>query len=210
MSARSRRALLLCGSVALVAGAVSLIATAGSTGGCLPRAATVVANSGAARLYSSNGQLYGCLGTRATRLGPLGVRKRFQPTRVAHYVLAGRYAGIDVAAMGVDTFDSTLVVIDLASGRRTASAPATSPENRAESFITASSLVIDTRGTLAWIGARSAVGAFTPTYEVRALGAHGDELLDAGAHIKTGSLALAAGQLSWTDGTTRRHAQLRP
>jgi hypothetical protein len=161
-------------------------------------------------LYSSDGQLYGCLRTRTTRLGALDVRGHLAPTRVAHYALAGRYAGIDVAAMGIDTFDSTLIVIDLATGRRTASAPATSPENRAESFITASSLVIDPRGTLAWIGARSAVGAFTPIYELRTLGAHGDRLLDSGAHIRPASLTLTAHRLSWIDGATRRHAKLVP
>ena len=210
VSSRSLRAVVLCVVVVLAAGAVGLIAAPAASRSCLPQAATVLAKSGAARLYSSGGQLYGCLGTRTTRLGALGVRGRFPHTRVTLYALAGRYAGIDVAAMGIDTFDSTLIVIDLATGRRVASAPATSPENRAESFITARSLVIDPGGTVAWVGARSAVGAFTPIYEVRALSAHGDRLLDSGTHIRPASLALTAHQLSWTDGTMRRHAQLEP
>ena len=210
MSIRSWPVLALLGLVALGAGVIGLIAAPGARRDCLPRAAKVLARSGDASLFSSGGHLYGCLGARTTRLGPLAARGRLAPTRVAQYALAGSYAGIDLAAMGIDTFDSKLVVIDLATGRRTASAPATSPENRAESFITANSLVIDQSGTIAWVGRRSAVGAFTPTYEIRTLGAHGGRLLDSGAHIRAASLVLSGHDLSWTDGTRRRHAKLEP
>jgi hypothetical protein len=143
-------------------------------------------------------------------LGALDEARHFVQARVAHWALAGRYVGIDVATMGIDTFASMLSVIDLATGRRTASAPATAPENRAESFISATSLSIDPAGTLVWVGSRSAVGAFTPIYEVRALGEHGDQLLDSGAHIKPSSLTLSGHELSWIDGAHQRHAQLAP
>jgi hypothetical protein len=177
---------------------------------CPPATATVLERSGSARLYSSGGQLYGCLGMQTTRLGALAVRGHFGSTRVAHFALAGHYAGIDTADMGIDTLDATLGVFDLATGHRTAIAAATSPENRAESFISASSLAIDSAGTLAWVGARSAVGAFTPIYEVRTLGARGDQLLDSGAHIKAGSLTLRGHRLSWSDGGHERQAELTP
>lgn len=194
---------------AALAGSLGAVAPAAAAG-CTPAGARVLASSGAAQLYSSGGALYGCSGSRTTRLGVLTVSGHFAQTRVAHYALAGRYAGIDEADMGIDTFSSQLGVYDLASGRRTAMAPATSPENRAESFITASSLLIDPAGTLAWVGRRSAVGAFTPIYEVRTLGASGDRLLDSSTRIKASSLALRGRTLTWLDGTNRRHAQLQP
>ena len=88
-------------------------------------------------------------------------------TRVALYALSPRFAGIDSVRMGVDTFASSVSIVDLSRGATIASAPATTPENRAEAFISATALAIDRHGTLAWIGSRSAVGAFpAPIYEV--------------------------------------------
>jgi len=89
-------------------------------------------------------------------------------------------------------------VVDLATGATLTSAPATTPENRAESFIAVTSIVIDRHGTVAWIGSRSAVGAFTPIYEVHALDAEGqDRLLASGVAIAPRSLALTGETLSW-------------
>jgi hypothetical protein len=209
MAASNRLAAAFVGAVAALAGGLGAVAPAAATG-CTPAGASVLENSGAAQLYSSGGDLYGCAGARTTRLGVLSVGGHFAQTRVAHYALAGHYAGIDLADMGIDTFSSQVSVYDLDSGRRTATAPATSPENRAESFITVSSLVIDPAGTLAWVGRRSAVGAFTPIYEVRTLGASRDRLLDTSTRIEASSLALRGHALSWLDGTSRRHASLEP
>jgi len=200
------------GTVATVLGVLSLssVATApAATAGCAPAGSRVLASSGTARLYSAAGTLYGCLGTTRTRLGALASRAHFERTRVAAYALSGRFAGLDVAQMGIDVFSSSVMVIDLKTGRSVATAPATSPEHRAESFVTVHGMVIDPAGTLAWIGERSAVGALTPVYEVRTLGRAGDRLLDSGAHIRPGSLTLHGRLLGWED-TTQRTSQLSP
>ena len=94
-------------------------------------------------------------------------------------------------------------------GRTLASAPATSPERRAESFITVTAIVIDRHGTLAWIGSRSAVGAFPPVDEVRTLTRSGRErLLASGTTIARSSLRLAGETLRWRAGGRQASAAL--
>ena len=100
--------------------------------------------------------------------------------------------------MGVDTLGSSVSVVDLATAATLASAPATTPEDRAESFIAVTALVIDRRGTIAWIGSRSAVGAFTPIYEVHTLSAAGrNRLLASGAGLAPRSLLLYGTRILW-------------
>jgi hypothetical protein len=102
--------------------------------------------------------------------------------------------------MGVDTFSSSVAIVDLASGATLASAPATTRERRAESFIEVTALAIDPGGTLAWIGSRSAVGVRRPTYEVHALSPAGrDSLLASSPRIAPRSLRLRGTTLSWRE-----------
>ena len=143
-----------------------------------------------AQLYIAGGNLYGCLGSRETLLGPGPALSH--PTRVVREVLAGRYAGIDLAQMGVDTFASSVKIVDLESGKTVAAAPATSPERRAESFVTVRAMAINANGVLAWIGARSAVGAFQPVYELHVLSS------TVRAIVSSGTTPLAKPQLSLT------------
>src|SRR5580692_7811226 len=155
----------------LCVAAVFIFAGAGASGasGCVPGGGRVVASAGAARMYVLSGGLYGCLGTRRTRLGAAPSARPLASVRVALFALSPGYAGIDTATMGIDTFSSVVSVVDLRSGATRASAPATTPERRAESFVTVRSIAIDPHGTVAWIGSRSAVGAFTPVNEVHTL-----------------------------------------
>jgi hypothetical protein len=211
MGGRLRRGLI---GVGVACGAMLAMAGAGASaaGGCaLPRAAVALARSGGGVLYSRGGALYGCDGGRTTKLGILENSRALGGTHIALHVLDGRYAGIDLRANGIDTLGSTVRVVDLASGRTVASASATSPENRAESFISvASQLVIDAHGTLAWIGSRSAVGAFRPVFEVRTLGSGGERLLDSGPRIRPKTLALHGRVLTWSDDGRGREATLSP
>jgi len=183
-----------------------------AAGGCAPAGARVLAAAGGARLYVTGSALYGCLaGGRRTRLGGAPSGSRLGATRVALYAVTPRYAGIDTLRMGVDTLASSVSIVDLRSGATLASAPASTPENRAESFQSASALVLAPDGTLAWIGSRSAVGAFAPIREVHTLDAAGAErMLASGTAIAPHSLALSGGTLRWTQDGHARHAPLRP
>jgi len=189
--------------------ALALAATAGAApASCVPAAAKTLRASGAARIYSEDSVLYGCLGARRTRLGTLRGTVPFPATRIALYSLSGAYAGIDTAQMGVDTFNSTVSLVDLRTGARIATAPGSTPERRAESFITVRAMVVDPKGTLAWIGERSAIGVPHPTYEVHALNAGRNRLLASSAAIAATSLRLHGETISWRDGGHTRSATL--
>jgi hypothetical protein len=171
---------------------------------CAPTAAKTLRASSAARIYSQGTQLYGCLGARRTRLGSLRGTVPSPATRIALYALSSRYAGIDKVDMGVDTLSSIVALIDLRTGARIATAPATTPKQRPESFITVTAMVVDPNGTLAWIGERSAIGVPQPTFEIHALNAARDRLLASSAKIAPKSLRRHGETLSWNnDGHTK-------
>ena len=198
-----KRHVVLIGALA----ALALAQGAGASGaGCAPAGARVLASSPSAQLYSAGGNVYGCLGSRDTLLGPGPALSH--PTRVERQVLGGRYAGVDLAQMGVDTFASMVKVVDLASGRTVAGAAATAPLPRPESFIEVSAMAITPRGTLAWIGSASAIGLPAPTYEVRTLHGASDRLLAHGARIDPHSLVLSGTTLRWRQGGRTRTAPL--
>jgi hypothetical protein len=197
-----------------IAAAVLLAPLAIATGaaaapaGCVPAGLGTLRASGAARIFSQGSTLYGCLGARTTRLGSLRPTTPFPATRVALYALSPRYAGIDTVEMGVDTLSSTVKLVDLQAGRTTATAAATTPERRAESFVSVTAIALSATGTLAWIGERSAVGAFTPIYEVHTLSAAGHRLLASAANIRPRSLRLHGDTLSWQAGGHNSSATL--
>jgi len=197
--------------IGLCAGIVSVVLAAGggaaaAATACTPAGARTLATAGNAALYVQDGALYGCLGAARTLLGGAPGSRQLGATRVALYALSPRYAGLDTARMGVDTFASSVSIVDLRSGSTLASAAATTPELRAESFVTATAIAIARNGTLAWIGSRSAVGAFTPIYEVHTLTATGAErMLASSPKIAPHSLALTGTTLSWRQ-SGRRHS----
>jgi hypothetical protein len=185
-------------TLALASGAVAAPTS------CAPTAAKTLRSSGPARIYSEGTQLYGCLGARRTHLGPLRGSVPFPATRIARYALSGRYAAVDKVDMGVDTFSSIVALIDLRTGATIATAPATTPEQRPESFITVTAMVVDPNGTLAWIGERSAIGVPAPTFEVHALTRSRNRLVASAANIAPKSLRLHGDTLTWlTDGQTK-------
>jgi hypothetical protein len=195
--------------LAVVIVPLALAASAGAApASCVPAAAKPLRSSGAAHIYSQGTVLYGCLGARRTRLGTLRGTVPFPATRIALYALSGGYAGIDTVQMGVDTFSSTVALVDLRTGATVATAPGTTPERRAESFITVTSIAVNDTGTLAWIGRRSAIGVPQPTYEVHALNAARRRLLASSATIAATSLRLRGDTISWRDGGRARSATL--
>lgn len=196
-------------AVAVVIVGLALAGTAGaSPASCAPAAAKTLRASGAARIYSEGSVLYGCLGPRRTRLGTLRGTVPFPATRIVLYALSSGYAGIDTVQMGVDTFASTVSLVDLRTGATLATAPATTPERRAESFVSVTAMVLDAKGTLAWIGRRSAIGVPHPTYEIHALNAARNRLLASAEDISPTSLRLHGETLSWQAGGHSRSATL--
>ena len=185
-------------------------AASAATPGCAPAGAKVLKASGAARLYSVGTTLYGCLGSRRSGLGALKGTPGSPATRVARYLLASPYAAIDSFDMGVDTFNSSVSIVDLRSGKTIATAPATSPEARPESFISVAAMALNRDGDLAWIGRRSAIGVPKPTYELHLLQGKHDDTVAAGT-IPILTLALTTTTLSWTDkGGSRHSIPLKP
>jgi hypothetical protein len=188
------------------------LALAGAAGGtqasCVPAAATTLRSAGAARIYSEGSVLYGCLGARQTRLGPLRGTLPSPATRIVLYALSSGYAGVDTLDMGTDTASSTVSLVSLRTGATIAAAPATTPELRAESFATVTSMAVNATGTLAWIGERGAIGVTTPTFEVHALNAARSRLLASSATIAPKSIGLRGRKLSWRDGGHTRSATL--
>ena len=110
-------------------GVLALLALAGSAGAapasCAPTTSMPLRASGAARIYSQGPALFGCLGARRTQLGSLRGTVAFPARRVVLYALSPRYAGVDTVQMGVDTFASTLTLVELQTGATVAKAPAT-------------------------------------------------------------------------------------
>jgi hypothetical protein len=195
--------------VCLASLALASVSGAGAApASCVPAAAQLLRSAGSARLYTEGGVLYGCLGARHTRLGHLRGSVPFPATRIALYTLSSAYAGIDTIRMGVDTFASSVALIDLRTGATRATAPGTTPERRPESFITVASMAVTATGALAWIGQRSAIGVPAPTFEVHALSAARNRLLASASDISPRSLTLRGRTLSWQAGGHTRTATL--
>jgi hypothetical protein len=193
-SAALRRFAPLAFAIALAAPASTAAAPA-----CAPAAAKVLEASGPARLYSVATTLYGCLGSTRTRLGALAARPGSPATRVARYVLTGRFAAIDTVVMGVDTFSSTLSVRDLRSGARLASAPAAKAPARPESFVSVTQMALNRNGVLAWVARSSSVGQHQPRYGLFVLEHRQVAALAAGT-VPLLSLRLTHTAVSWQFG----------
>jgi hypothetical protein len=180
--------------------ALAILAPAASaaTPGCAPAAAKILRSSALARVYSVGTTLYGCTDAYTTKLGALKGTVAAPATRITRYLLAGRYVAFDTVEMGVDTFSSTVTLIDLENGVL-ADSPATPPLPRPESFRTVTELALTGGGIVAWIGRTSAVGLPKPDFYVRALTA-GSSF---GAHLsgsRPTDLRLSGHQLSWREG----------
>jgi hypothetical protein len=180
---------------------LALASTAcGSPASCVPAKAKTLRASGAARIFSQGYTLYGCLGARTTRLGSLRGTVPFPARRITLYALSPRYAALDDVDMGVDTFASTVTLIDLRSGRTIATSPATTPERAPESFVTVTAIRVGATGTLAWIGERTAIGMPQQIFEVHALAAGKNRLLASATDVAPKSLRLRENIVSWQAG----------
>jgi hypothetical protein len=186
-------ALIVIGSLAL---ALSAALAGAAPAGCVPSGSKPLRASGPARIYSRGAMLYGCVGSRRTLLGSLQGTTPFPARRVTRYALSSGYAATDTVDMGVDTLASSVTLVDLRTGATIATAPATTPESRPESFLTVTAIAVNANGAAAWIGERSAIGQRKPVYEVHALVGADNRLL-ASATAKLAALRLQGNKLSW-------------
>jgi hypothetical protein len=182
---------------AAVALALAIFAPAASAAapGCAPAGAKILRSSALARVYSVGTTLYGCTGAYTTKLGALKGTVLTPATRITRYLLAGRYVAFDTVQMGVDTFSSTVTLIDLENGVR-ADSPATPPLPRPESFKTVTEMALSADGIVAWIGRTSAIGLPKPYYYVRAITASSSFGVNVPGSTPT-DLRLVGHQLSW-------------
>ena len=183
-----------------VALALAILAPSASaaSAGCAPAGARVLRASKLARVYAAGTTLYGCTGGYTAKLGALRGTAPAPATRITRYLLAGRYVAFDTVAMGVDTLNSTVTLIDLANGVR-ADSPAAPAPPRPESFRTVTQMAVDADGIVAWIAQSSAIGLPKPSYYVRALSA----TVSFGRHISGAqptALRLRGHRLSWRKG----------
>lgn len=145
---------------------------------------------------------------RRFRLAIVGEPGIFE-TRVTQARLAGPFAAVaDQYSEPAGSDDhASITVRDLRTGRR-AFTTSILPDNTS---VLITDLVLAPGGRLAWIEQLTQFGSgpgMTKTsYEVHAVGASGDQLLDSGPNIQPGSLARAGKIVYWIRGGQARMAQ---
>ena len=189
---------------------------------CLPRGARTLAVDSGARVVAVGARtgppgpgpaggerVFACLFTRGdfVRLGA--------PTAglgeggVGVVALSGTVVAYGESTGGIDFFDARVAALDIATGHQLFDLPAATSTGRPESFYGVDSIAISPRLSVAWIGSRSSIFETPVTYEVHTVLASGRQAtLDCGPGISPGSLRLAQGTLTWTDGRSSRSAPL--
>jgi hypothetical protein len=202
----ARRALLavaLCG--ALVLGTAAPAEASHGCGAARSKGARIVVKNREAVMFTKGFYYYGCLSSVGTvrRLPEEGGGIDIDPPGLP--VLAGRYLAYSTAGSAIgDEFDR-LYVYDLRAGRRFLFESST--------FVRA--IVLKRNGSVAWIETAPAnSGSEQTVWDVRKWANEerlGSVLLDRGADVDPGSLALSADRnsVSWTRGEASRTAPLR-
>lgn len=205
---------LLLAVVAVLAVAVSASAGTSSGGGhaaCLPRGAHTLAADRVAVAFSWHGSVWACLAATGERrnLAGAGFCNR-AAGRAAPVRLAGRTVAYGLERCGVDTGSSTVMVLDLAAGKRLADLTAATLPLGPESYVSVVSLVLRADGAVGWIAhVASLVGRAGAPYEVHGFSGGKSSLLDSGAAIGPASLRLAGSTMTWRDGKTTGSASLK-
>jgi hypothetical protein len=174
---------------------------------CGPHAAHTLAGDAVARVYTSGGSAFGCVagGTRSYRLGRTGFS--IGAARVEDVRVAGRLAAYGLETSGVDTGYTNVNERRLTNGALLAQRPATTTVG-VEGFQSIDSLVLKADGALAWIATARAIGMPTFVRQLQRLDERGFLVLDSGANVAAGSLALHGSKLSWRHGTATRSTTL--
>jgi hypothetical protein len=199
-------------AVMLVLAACATAASASAAGQsrCRPPGAHTLAADRTARVFSWHRTVYGCIKATGKRrnLGGAGFCN-LPAGRVAPVRLAGDLVAYGVETCGVDTGSSTVVVRNLATGRRLADLPAFMLSLGAESFVSVQALVLRHDGAVGWIaGGQSIVSHGPPSYEVHRFEGGTSSLLESGTAISPSSLRLAGSRMTWRDGGVTHSATL--
>ena len=172
----------------------------GPPSACRPKGSVTVADNKLARIFSTRGRFgatmfWGCLFARGapTILASGGIPPRLAGTKTAY-----AYAVYDEAEM---TSTDNVTVVDL---RNDASSP-----TQLNGHVTVPSIVLNTRGSVAWIQCSSLTGRLDQCAVYRKPSGGEMKRLAGGTKIKRGSLRLAGTRLSWLDGARRRYSTLR-
>lgn len=174
---------------------------------CGPTLARTLAASPRARIYDASHTVYGCAapGHRRWRLGTDGVCNATQRIGVA--AVSGVAAAYAATSCGVDTGSTEILVRRLDTGATLvsqAAAPVTFPE----SFTSASAVVVESTGAVAWIGQVTSIVRHSSATAVYAARGSSVRRLDAGPAIGATSLRLRGTTVSWRHGAARRSARL--
>ena len=166
------------------------------------------------RLYVEGGALYGCLGARAdaARRGARAARRARRDAgrapRARQPLRRHRHAARWASTRSARRCRSSTSRSGATRGQRAGD----DARGRAPSRSSTVDRARDRRrgGTLAWIGSRSAVGAFTPIYEVHTLTVAGRRppARERRRRSRRGSLALRGETVSWRQGGRERSAAI--
>jgi hypothetical protein len=186
---------------------------------CAPRRSRTVAATAGARVFElANNEMYACRYNRPRRVF-VGTTDDCSDDSIGRdHVLAGRYVAYVSQECRVTTDDETVLVYDLNTGRRLHAGAAATGESTQPAFRQGAlvrGMVMNSKGSVAWIGVYDGDGQpDTVAAELqvwradRVTGLNG-ELIDQGADIDPGSLALAGDTVYWRDGPTAQSATLR-
>jgi hypothetical protein len=179
-----------------------------ATARCGPSGARTLAVDRRARVYALGDSVYGCAGGARSgyRLG-LYVSCLRGP-RVGPFALAGSLVAYGDERCGVDTGRTSVLVRRLTDGHQLAGAPALSVPLGPESYVTVTSIVLESDGHAAWIAAGRAIVAGHSATAVMALDGQGVHQLDRGTGISPGSLQWHGHIVRWRDGGRWRTARL--
>lgn len=174
---------------------------------CGPASARTVAMSSRARIYDAAHTVYGCAaaGHGRWRLGSDGVCTTTQ--RIGVTAISGVTAAYAATSCGVDTGSTQIVVRRLDTGATLVSQPAARAAFP-ESFSSASAVVVEAGGAVAWIGHVTSIVRHSSVTAVYAARGSSVRRLDSGSAIGPTSLRLRGTTVSWRHGTAQRSARL--
>ena len=186
---------------------------------CSPRGSETITQDRSVRVYSipeyiegvrqKHEGIYACV-LRSGKTIALKPPRRYLPLhQLDHITLAGVIVAFGDGWHGIDSGCTSIVVLDLASGRTLLRLP------QVACFVDAgfvregqlTDLVVNSHGSVAWIaskGRREARG-----FEVHSANTGSTALLDEGPEIVPGSLRLAGGEVTWRDGVRELAVNLR-
>jgi hypothetical protein len=208
---------VICASLLAASAILALAACAwagtpsgGGSAPCRPAGARTLAADRTARVLSMHHSVYGCVDATGKLLNLGGASICNLPAgRVAPVSLAGDVVAYGLEKCGVDTGSSTVVVRNLATGRRLADLPAFAHPLGPESFVSVAALVLRRDGAVGWIaGGQSIVTHGPASYEVHRFESGKSSLLDSGTAIAPSSLRRAGSRMTWRDGGVTHSAAL--